>query len=283
MRETVGKIGLSEKGASITKFEGVLNDGNFSIRGSITAPPDRRIWQTPPVLDMSADLTDVVFEKSEAYRANLSSAEFHLHGELLEPYLTGNLNIDGGYYQQNWEIVRDWLTGVSIKEADVALDYPILRDLSLDMEINIPSDFRVLSSITGPTDFEIACLGKLIGPINQPVFTGNVSVRDGKIGLVLQPFEFVEGSTISNRDASNFNPELNIFLRTPNRIRGVLPRDESIVDIQVHAAFTGTLNNPNFTLSAPVAATTEVLTHEDIIAFLLRKHCDLKNVWWLYI
>ena len=268
--ETAGEIRLSEKGARITKFDGVLNGGSFSVRGSITAPPDRRIWQTPPALDVSATLTDVVFEQPQAYRANLNSAEFRLHGELLQPYLTGSLNIDDGYYQQNWEIVRDWLTGVSIKEADVALDYPILRDLSLDMDINIPSDFQVLSSITGPTDFEIACLGKLIGPINQPVFTGDVSVRDGKIGLVLQPFEFIEGSTISNRDSFNFNPDLNILLRTPNRIRGVLPRDESIVDIQVYATFTGTLNNPNFTLSAPTTTTTEVLTHEDIIAFLLR-------------
>jgi len=270
VKETVGEVRLSEKGASITAFDGVLNGGNFSIRGSITAPPDRRIWQTPPLLDVSANLTGVVFEQPEAYQANLNSAEFRLHGELLQPYLTGSLNIDSGYYQQNWEIVRDWLTGISIKEVDVALDYPILRDLYLDLDINIPSDFRVLSSITGPTDFEIACLGKLIGPINQPVFTGDVSVRDGKIGLVLQPFEFIEGSTISNRDSFNFDPTLNIFLRTPNRIRGVLPRDESIVDIQVYATFTGTLNNPNFTLSAPTATTTEVLTHEDIIAFLLR-------------
>ncbi|MDE0427859.1 MAG: translocation/assembly module TamB domain-containing protein [Candidatus Poribacteria bacterium] len=270
VKEAVGEIRLSEKGASITAFDGVLNGGNFSIRGSITAPPDRRIWQTPPVLDVSANVADVVFEQSEAYRANLNSAEFRLHGELLQPYLTGSLNIDSGYYQQNWEIVRDWLTGVSIKEADVALDYPILRDLYLDLDINIPSDFRVLSSITGPTDFEIACLGKLIGPINQPVFTGDVLIRDGKIGLVLQPFEFIEGSTISNRDSFNFDPTLNILLRTPNRIRGVLPRDESIIDIQVYATFTGTLNNPNFTLSAPTATTAEVLTHEDIIAFLLR-------------
>lgn len=270
VKEAVGEIRLSEKGARITEFDGILNGGNFSIRGSITAPPDRRIWQTPPVLDVSANVADVVFEQTKAYRANLNSAEFHLHGELLQPYLTGGLNIDSGYYQQNWESVRDWLTGVSIKEADVALDYPILRDLYLDLDINIPSNFRVLSSITGPTDFEIACLGKLIGPINQPVFTGDVSIRDGKIGLVLQPFEFIEGSTISNRDSFNFNPDLNIFLRTPNRIRGVLPRDESIIDIQVYATFTGTLNNPNFTLSAPTATTAEVLTHEDIIAFLLR-------------
>ena len=272
VKETAGEIRLSEKGASITAFDGVLNGGPFSIRGSITAPPDRRIWQTPPTLDLSASLTEVVLEQVETYRANLSDAELRLHGELQRPYLTGSLNVDGGYYQQNWEIVRDWLTGVSIKEADVALDYPILRDLYLDVNVNIPSDFRVLSSITitGPTDVEIACLGKLIGPISQPVFSGDVSLRSGQVGLIVQPFEVIEGSTISNRDTFNFNPELNIFLRTPQRIRGVLPRDESIVDIQVHAAFTGTLNNPNFTLSAPSGTTIEVLTHEDIIEFLIR-------------
>ena len=270
VENTVGELRLTEKGASITQFDGALNGGAFSIRGNITAPQDRRIWQTPPTLALSTNITEVIFEQSEAYQMELSSANLQLHGELLHPNLTGNLNITGGYYQQNWEIVKDWLTGASIKEADLVLDYPILRDLQLDVDINIPSDFRVLSSITGPTDVEIACLGKLIGPINQPVFSGDVSVRSGKIGLITQPFEFVEGSTISNRDTFNFNPDLNIYLRTPERIRGVLPRDESIVDIQVHAAITGTLNNPNFTLSAPTATTAEVLTHEDIIRFLLR-------------
>ena len=270
VKDTIGEIRLSEKGANITQFDGTLNDGTFSIRGSITAPQDRRIWQTPPTLDLSTSITEVVFEQPEAYQASLNFAKLRLHGELLHPYLTGSLNINGGYYQQNWEIVRDWLTGVSIKETDIVLDYPILRDLQLDMDIDIPSDFRVLSSITGPTDIEIACLGKLVGPINQPVFSGDVSVRSGKIGLITQPFEFIEGSTISNRDTFNFNPDLNIYLRTPERIRGVLPRDESIVDIQVHAAITGKLNNTNFTLSAPTATTAEVLTHEDIIRFLIR-------------
>lgn len=267
-----GRIQLSEKGASITQFDGTLNDGTFSIGGSITAPPDRRIWQTPPTLDLSANLAEVVFEQPGTYRANLNAAGLRLHGELLRPYLTGNLNIGEGYYHQSWEIVRDWFTGVSIKEADVALDYPILRDLYLDVDVNIPGDFRVLSSITiaGPTDVEIACLGKIIGPINQPVFSGDVSLRSGQVWLVVQPFEVIEGSTISNRDTFNFNPDLNIYLRTPQRIRGVLPRNESIVDIQVHAALTGTLSNPNFTLSAPTGTTAEVLSHEDIIEFLIR-------------
>ena len=265
-----GNIKLSEKGANI-RLEGTLNDGGFLVSGDITAPPDRRIWEKPPTLNVSMGLTSTVFEQPEQYRIELSSTAFGLRGELLRPHLTGELHIRGGYYQQNWENVRDWLTGVSVKETELVLDYPILRDLHLDgIDIDIPDNFRVLSSITGPTDIEIACAGKLFGPLRQPVFSGNVSVLRGKIGIPPQTFEFIEGSTISNQSTVSFDPELNIFLRTPNRIRGVLPRDGSTIDLQVYAAVTGTLSNPNFILSAPPETTTEVLSHDDIIDFLLR-------------
>ena len=270
VEDTEVELQLSETGARITQFDGTLNGGNFSVEGSIAAPPDRRIWQTPPTLDLHASLTSTVFEQQGQYRVDLDSTEFRLQGELLHPRLTGNLDIGGGYYQQSWEIVQDLLTRISVKETDVALDYPILRDLHLDVDINIPDNFRVLSSITGPTDIEISCLGKLIGPVSQPVFSGSVSVLNGRIGLITQTFEFMEGSTVSNLSTVDFNPDLNVLLQTPNRIRGVLPRDESTVDIQVRAALTGTLKNYNFTLSAAPETTTEVLTHEDIMEFLLR-------------
>ena len=270
VKDTEGKIELSETGASIKQLEGILNDGKFLVAGSVTAPPNRRIWEKPPTLNLSTGLTSTVFERQGQYRVDLASTSFRLHGELLRPNLTGSVHIRGGYYQQNWEIVRDWLTGASVKETELVLDYPILRDLQLDaVDINIPDNFRVLSSITGPTDIEIACLGKLVGPVNQPVFSGNVSVLNGRVGFVAQTFEFIEGSTISNQSTVDFNPDLNIFLRTPNRVRGVLPRDGSTVDLQVYASLTGTLNNPNFTMSAPAETTTEVLTQGDIIAFLL--------------
>ena len=271
VKEIEGKIELSEAGAIIKQLDGILNDGRFVIAGSVTAAPDRRIWEKPPTLNLSTGLTSTVFEQQGQYRVDLASTSFRLHGELLRPHLTGCVHIREGYYQQNWEIVRDWLTGVSVKETELVLDYPILRDLHLDgIDINIPDNFRVLSSIIGPTDIEIACLGKLFGPISQPVFNGNVSVLRGKIGIPPQTFEFIEGSTIRNQSTVDFDPELTIFLRTPNRIRGVLPRDESTVDIQVYASVTGTLSNPNFILSAPPETTTEALSHDDIIDFLLR-------------
>ena len=217
VKDIEGDIQLSETGANIQQLEGILNDGRFEIGGSINAPPDRRIWEKSPMLNVSTGLTSTVFEQTGQYRVDLVSMSFRLHGELLRPRLTGDLRINGGYYQQNWESVQDWLTGVSVKETELVLDYPILRDLTLDgVDINISDNFRVLSSITGPTDIEIASSGKLFGTISQPVFNGNVAVLNGKIGFIAQTFEFLEGSRINNQSTVDFDPEFN-YLPPPHR------------------------------------------------------------------
>ena len=280
VKETKGRIELSEQGATVEQLEGVLNDGVFLMTGSVKAPPDGRVWETAPTMDLQTSISSSLFEQPGKYQVNLSSnpTQLHLQGGFDDPSLTGNLNISQGYYEQNWDAVVDWFVGASVREVDVILDYPILRDLDLDLDIDIPDNFHVRSSITGPTDIEISSTGgKLIGPIQKPVFNGTVSVLSGRIGLVPQTFEFIEGSRITNGSTSDFDPELNISLRTPSRIHGVLPRDESTVDLEINASLTGTLKDPEFVLSAPNA--TEILSHEEIMAFLVRNAAFSRAFW----
>ena len=279
-KEIESRIELSEKGATIEQLRGILNDGPFSIIGSVTAPADGRVWENAPTMDLQTSISSAFFEQPNKYQVKLGAnpTQLHLQGGFDDPSLTGNLNISQGYYKQNWEAVVDWFAGTSVSEVDVILDYPILRDLYVDIDIDIPDNFRVLSSITGPTDIEISSLGsKLIGPIRKPVFNGTVSVVSGRIGLVPQTFEFIEGSRITNGSTSDFDPELNISLRTPNNIRGVLPRDESTVDLEINARLTGTLKNPEFVLSAPNA--TKILSHEEIMTFLIRNASFSRAFW----
>ncbi|MYB96921.1 hypothetical protein F4Y43_24010, partial [Candidatus Poribacteria bacterium] len=280
VKETTGRIALSEQGATAEQLEGVLNDGAFSMTGSVKAPPDGRVWENPPTMDLQTSISSALFEQPGKYQIRLGAnpTQLHLRGGFDDPSLTGNLNISQGYYKQNWEAVVDWFARTSVSEVDVILDYPILRDLYLNVDIDIPNNFDVLSSITGPTDIEISSSGgKLIGPIQKPVFNGTVSVLNGKIGLVPQTFEFIEGSRITNGSTSEFDPELNIFLRTPDRIRGVLPRDQSTVDLEINASLTGTLTNPAFVLSAPNAP--ETLSHEEIMTFLIRNAAFSRAFW----
>ncbi|MCY3742043.1 MAG: hypothetical protein OXH00_13590 [Candidatus Poribacteria bacterium] len=280
VKETTSRIALSEQGATVEQLEGVLNDGPFSMTGSVKAPPDGRVWENPPTMDLQTSISSALFEQPGKYQIQLGSnpTQLHLRGGFDDPSLTGNLNISQGYYEQNWEAVVDWFAGASVSEVDVILDYPILRDLYLDVDIDIPDNFDVRSSITGPTDIEISSSGgKLIGRIQKPVFNGTVSVLSGKIGLVPQTFEFIEGSRITNGSTSEFDPELNISLRTPDRIRGVLPRDQSTVDLEITASLTGTLTNPAFVLSAPNAP--ENLSHEEIMTFLIRNAAFSRAFW----
>ena len=271
--EVEGRIKLTEQGATVDNLNGRLNDGAFAITGSVKTPPDGRVWENPPTFDLQTSITSTVFEQPGKYGIELDDnpSQFYLQGGFDAPKLTGNINISGGYYEQNWKTVRDWLSGASVSEMDVMLDYPILRDLELEVGIDIADNFEVRSSIAGPTDIKISCAGKLVGPIQEPIYNGNVSILSGKVVIIpLGTFLFIEdsGSNITNRSLDVFNPDLNLSLRTPKRIRGVLPRDGSTVDLEIAVKSTGTLNNPDFTLSAPDA--TEVLTHEDIWAFLVR-------------
>ena len=274
VEELEGRIVLTEQGATVEKLNGRLNDGPFAITGSVKTPAGGSVWENPPTLDVQASISSTTFEQPRKYQIKLADnpSQFYLQGGFDDPKLTGNLNISGGYYEQNWETVLDWLVGASVSEIDVMLDYPILKNLELEVDIDIADNFEVLSSIAGPINIKISSAGKLVGPIQEPIYNGNVSILSGIVAshFIPQAFEFIEdsGSNITNRSLDTFNPELNLSLRTPKRIRGVLPRDGSTVDLQIVAKLTGTLNNPDFTLSTPDA--TEVLTHEDIWAFLVR-------------
>ncbi|MDE0685389.1 MAG: translocation/assembly module TamB domain-containing protein, partial [Candidatus Poribacteria bacterium] len=257
-----------------------LNGGAFFISCSVKTPPDGRVWENPPTMDLQTSISSALLEQPGKYQIQLGAnpTQLHLQGGFDDPSLTGNLNISQGYYEQNWEAVVDWFARTSVSEVDVILDYPILRDLYLNLDIDIPDNFRVLSSITGPTNIEISSSGgKLIGPIQNPIFNGTVSVISGRIGLVPQTFEFIEGSRITNGSTSEFDPELNILLQTPDRIRGVLPRDQSTVDLEINASLTGTLKNPAFVLSAPNAP--EILSHEEIMTFLIRNAAFSRAFW----
>ena len=265
LKDTAVLLNFSETGLNIERLEGKLNRGDFSVTGGIASD-----WLNVNNIALNAYLAGNTFVQPGQYQLNIDSANFHIDGHPTEPRLTGAVNIRAGHYEQDWENVRDWFAGTTVTEAEVALNTPLLRNIQLDVEINMPSHFHLLSSLGGPTDIEIACFGRLVGPIQQPIFSGDVSILRGKISIFTQIFEFVEGSAISNQSTVDFHPALNISLQTPNPIRGVLLRDGNTADVIVRASITGTLNNTNLSFVPEMLNTTstEVLTDADIIALL---------------
>ncbi len=279
LKDTMCNFKFSEQALELEELHGALNrdlnrEGRFFVTGTIDL--ENRD------MNLETTLNDTSFAQSELFQFDIATANLQLRGPVTEPRLTGDIDIRDGYYQQNWGLVRDWLSGTTVTEADRALDNILLSNLYLDVEVQIkkPNDFRLLSSLTlyalltGSADISIACSGKLIGSIQRPVFTGDMSLLSGNIkfptGTV---FEFVEKDVaLQNENPVAFNPVLDISFQTPNPIRGVFLKDGSTADMIIRFDVTGSLlDNPNTRLKAvPLNTTsTEVLTESEIIALLL--------------
>ena len=266
---------FSHQGIQIENIAGMLNSGNFSIDGIITSD-----WMNFRTIDINAQLENCDFIEVGTYQVLLSTDNLHLYGNVDNPILDGDLRILSGLYEQNWNWidVLESFAAPTVSDIDIISDAPILRNLNLDIGIEVSDSFHLLSSTGGTTNIEITCNGQLNGTIQRPIFSGTVTIPKGIISIYTQIFEIDESitSTIINQSDKSFNPELNIHLKLPNTIRNVLQSDGSTADYDFYASVTGTLENGNpdqavLTLRAePInSSTTEELTEADLLALLL--------------
>ena len=278
LEETYGNFLFSESNLIIQTVDGILNGGDFFAKGQIVTD-----WFQVNYIDLTASLDNCIFAEPGQYLANISSGDNELHlkgaiGESNENNLTisGDIIIHSGEYEQNWENVRDWFSGSTVSGVELTFGNTILDSLQLDLGIDIPEDFHFRTSLTGSTNIEINCNGRLTGLIQEPIFTGEVTILKGKISIVTQEFDIVEGSRITNLDDTAFNPRLDIILKAPNPIRGVLLENGSTADLLVTATVTGVLPNGDidkarvdFQADPLNSSTTEIFSDADILALLL--------------
>ncbi len=266
---------FSHQGIEIEQIEGVLNDGAFAVDGEITSD-----WLKFEKINLRAKLDNCNFVELGTYQIVLASDNLHLYGDANNPVIDGDIRIVSGQYEQNWNWrdVLDSFASPTVSETDLISDAPILRNLSLDLGIEIPDSFDLLSSTGGTTNIEIICTGQLTGAIQHPIFSGTVTIPKGIISIYTQVFEIDESktSTIINPSDKAYNPELNIYLKAPTTIRNVLHSDGSTADYNIVASVTGTLENGNadqavLSINAePInSSSTEELTEADILALLL--------------
>ncbi len=266
---------FTHEGIQIENVDGMLNDGNFSIDGIITSD-----WLNFRTIDINAQLENCSFIEPGTYQILLSADNLHLYGSVDNPILDGYIRILSGFYEQNWNWidVLESFAAPTVSDTDIISDAPILRNLNLDVGIEVPDSFHLLSSTGGTTNLEIICNGQVNGTIQQPIFSGTVTIPKGVISIYTQIFEIDESitSTVINQSDKSFNPELNIHMKLPNTIRNVLQSDGSTADYDFYASVTGTLENGNpdqavLSLRAePInSSTTEELTEADLLALLL--------------
>ena len=273
LEDTSAQFDFTESKLEIKTINGQLNKGSFSTKGEINLN-----WFKIEDINLDTLLTNCTFTEPRLYEITINSGDLRLHGKITDPILEGNIEIDSGNYRQdwNWEDVLNTFSDGTVSESDIFASAPILRELDLDVGIDIQNGFHLRSSTGGNTDIEIACSGQLTGAIQEPLFTGTVSILGEEISIFTQIFDIGENSTITNTSSTAFNPELNIFLELPNPIRGVLLRDGSTADLKITATITGILENGdidkakiNLHAEPLNSSTTELITEADLLALLL--------------
>ncbi len=273
LQNTSAEFELSESNLQIESVRGILNDGNLTAYGYVDSE-----WFKVNSIDLNVSLEKCNFVEAGQYEAVVSTGadDLHLFGLVDKSTqtnltLTGDIIVHSGNYQQNWENVQNWFSGATVSQVELTFGNTILNNLQLDVDIDIPDHFSFLSSLGGSTAIKIKTNGHLTGLIQEPIYVGDVTILEGRISTFTQVFDIVKGSSIRNQNRREFNPDINIVLKLPNPIRGVLLEDGSTTDVMVSVRITGTLKNnkPTFVPVLLNSSTTEILSEADVLALLL--------------
>ena len=224
-------LNLSEKGVTIQHMAGDMNGGAFEISGMIQSN-----WFDVQHVDLVAELSEgTTFRKPGLYEVECQSVNLQMKGDITTdgnlklPPLRGSIRVKSGLYEQDWrQLVQDLVDKAAEVQFEVWFDYPIVRDLQLDLDINAPDNFLVVSNLGevltnfGEIEIETSINGEIVGPIQKPIFSGRVDLLGGEWSLSDgHQFEIREGSYVENKNALEFNPWYEVTAETVEPIRSV--------------------------------------------------------------
>ena len=243
-------LDFTNNNVNIQRIEGILNGGTFDIHGAIQSN-----WLNVQRMDVFAKLSGgTTFEQTGLYWVRCHKVDLEMkgpvttNGSLNLPPLSGSIRIDEGRYEQHWkQLVESWIDKEAEVQFEVWFDYPVVRDLQLDLDIVAPNNLWVESNL-GKIKVEASVNGKIVGPVQNPVFNGRVELLEGELSLfaIDHQFEIKGGSYIENKDSIEFNPWYDITAETVEPIRNVkIPNTDGQIrtkDLKMTAHLSGYLN-----------------------------------------
>ena len=224
-------LNLTEKGVDIQRITGAMNGGTFEINGGIQSD-----WFDVQRIDVVAELGEgTTFKKPGFYQLECQSVNLQMKGAITTdgnlklPPLRGPIRVKEGRYEQDWkQLVQDLVDKMAEVQFEVWFDYPIVRDLQLDLDIIAPNNFWVESNLGeifpnfGDIKIETSINGEIVGPIQKPIFSGRVDLLEGELSLAGgHQFEIKEGSYVENKNALEFNPWYDVTAETTEPIQNV--------------------------------------------------------------
>ena len=235
-------LDFTHRGLNIRRFDGRLNGGTYRISGSVESN-----WHRVQNINLSAALGGgCIFEMPGVYWVKFESADLAMNGGLKLPELTGSIHIAEGRYEKHWrELVKNWLDKDAVIQTEVLFDYPLLRDLRLNLAVFAEDNLRMESDI-GELEVAVSVVNcKIVGPIQKPIFDGRVNLLEGQFSFLDHLFAINRGSFIENTNPFDFNPQYKIDAETIDPIRNVplVTTDDQVrtKDLNIKAHLNGYL------------------------------------------
>ena len=238
-------VDFTHSGLNIRRFDGRLNGGTYRINGSLESN-----WHRIENLNLAAALRGgCVFEMPGVYWVEINSADLAINGGLKLPVLAGSIHIAEGRYENHWrELVKNWFDKDAGIQTEVWFDYPLVRDLRLNLAVSADDNLRMESDI-GELEVVVSVVnGKMVGPIQKPIFDGRVNLLEGQFSLLDHLFSINDGSFVENTNPFEFNPQYKIDAETIDPIRNIplVTTDDQVrtKDLKIKAHLSGYLNEP---------------------------------------
>ncbi len=233
----------------ISSFRGTLNGGSIVLATTNQTGVDL-VWDTNngyrigEFRDILVTMRDCTFYQPKVYSFAVDG-DVSLRRAYDNPLLTGDILVKEGRYIESLQSLVNNLFSTREIGVKAFLDYPILKNLELDLSVQVPGNMRMKNELVDATAEATA---RVRGSLADPRVNADGRIVDGKFSYLSREFTITRGK-FSNE--SKIDPKYDIAAETEivnNEGTGVAINQAPNIKVQMEVK--GSLNERIINLSA---------------------------------
>lgn len=231
-------------------FRGKLNDGIFSLdSGKVMESGVEITWEKGTGYRIGEFRgISVGMKNCRLYQPLVFSISFNgdlmLQGKFDSSRITGNIAVSNGEYTESLESFIQKLFSSREIGVKAFLDYPLVQDLELDVNVQVPGNVRMKNRLI---DVEAQAAARVRGSLAKPIVLAQGNIVEGEFSYVGREFTITKGEI---RNESEIDPKYDIVAET--KIENATEADNQDSSLTINMELKGSLHEPSppkFTIS----------------------------------